>query len=317
VDTVETMDTVDRMDAADTRKRSPATAPRMTVVETVRGMQAWADQARAAGLRIGFVPTMGYLHEGHMSLVEEARRRADRCVVSIFVNPLQFGANEDLSRYPRDLERDSAMLRAAGVDVLYLPDAPAMYPSGFQTEVSVTRLTRGLCGVSRPTHFRGVTTVVAKLFHTVKPHVAVFGQKDFQQLAAIERMVADLDMDVEIVGAPIVREADGLAMSSRNVYLAADERRAALCLARAWQAARRRFDEGERNAAALLQATRAVIEAEPLARTDYVELVDRYTLEPIERIERPALLALAVFIGKTRLIDNQVLIPLPPGEGQG
>lgn len=281
----------------------------MTVIETARGMQSWSDAVRSGGERIGFVPTMGYLHEGHMTLVREAKQRADRCVVSIFVNPMQFGPNEDLARYPRDLERDSAMLSAAGVDVLYLPNAQAMYPPGFQTEVSVTRLTRGLCGRSRPTHFRGVTTVVAKLFHAVKPHVAVFGQKDFQQLVAIERMVADLDMDVEIAGAPIVREPDGLAMSSRNVYLAADERRAALCLSRAWQAARRSFDAGERDAGALLAAARAVIDAEPLARADYVELVDRFDLEPVDRIERPALLALAVFIGETRLIDNTVLDP--------
>jgi pantoate--beta-alanine ligase len=282
------------------------------VIEAPRAMQAWADATRRAGRRIGFVPTMGYLHDGHLSLIAVARARADACVASIFVNPLQFGANEDLARYPRDLERDTARLRATGVDVLYLPAAGAMYPDGFQTHVEVERLTRGLCGRTRPTHFRGVTTVVAKLFHAVKPHVAVFGEKDFQQLAAIRRMVADLDFDVEVVGAPIVREADGLAMSSRNAYLSAPERTAARCLSRALAAARTAAAAGERAAATLCARARDVIEAEPLARIDYVELVDPETLEPVGTIAPRALLALAVFVGATRLIDNTVLgTPVP------
>lgn len=270
-------------------------------------MRAWADQVRGAGRRIGLVPTMGYLHAGHLSLVAEARRRADLCVASIFVNPLQFGPSEDLDRYPRDLERDRAALGAAGVDVLYLPTASGMYPDGFQTAVTVSRVSGGLCGASRPGHFEGVTTVVTKLFNAVKPHVAVFGEKDFQQLAVIRRMAADLDTGIEVIGAPIVREADGVAMSSRNAYLSDDERRAARCLSQALAAGRTAFAGGTRQAAAILAPVRAVLDAEPLARIDYAELVDAECIEPIESIDRPALLALAVFVGRTRLIDNTVL----------
>lgn len=269
-------------------------------------MQAWADATRGAGRRIGLVPTMGYLHAGHLSLVDEARRRADTCVASIFVNPMQFGPREDLDAYPRDLARDRAALEGAGVDVLYLPTAVDMYPPGFQTEVAVTDMTAGLCGRSRPGHFRGVTTVVTKLFNAVRPHVAVFGEKDYQQLAVLRRMAADLDTGVEVVGMPIVREADGLAMSSRNAYLSADERRAALCLSRALGAARQACARGERGAGVLAAAT-SELAAEPLARVDYAELVDADSLEPTDALERPALLALAVFIGRTRLIDNAVL----------
>ncbi len=279
----------------------------MQTIDQVAAMQAWSDATRGAGQRIGLVPTMGYLHAGHLSLVHEARRRSDRCVASIFVNPLQFGANEDLAKYPRDLARDSSQLAEAGVDVLYLPDAAAMYPPGFQTEVTVSGLTRGLCGRSRPTHFRGVTTVVAKLFNAVKPHVAVFGEKDYQQLATIRRMAADLDFEIEVIGMPIVREADGVAMSSRNAYLSPAERDAARCLSRALAAAREAVAGGEADAAAVLARAQRVCEAEPLARLDYAELVDAETLEPVARLERAALLALAVYIGKTRLIDNAVL----------
>ena len=279
----------------------------MIDLETPSAMREWADHTRAAGRRIGLVPTMGYLHDGHLSLVAEARRRADTSVVSIFVNPLQFAAHEDLGQYPRDLARDRGALVDAGVDVLYRPSADAMYPSEFQTEVSVKRMTRGLCGHARPGHFQGVTTVVAKLFNAVKPHVAVFGQKDFQQLAVIRRMAEDLDMGIEIVGAPIVRESDGLAMSSRNVYLRGAERTAARVLSRALGAARDAFAAGERHAAAVCDRAQAVLAAEPLARVEYLELVDAETLEPIDRLDRPTLLALAVFIGRTRLIDNVVL----------
>ncbi|MFN8640812.1 MAG: pantoate--beta-alanine ligase [Candidatus Binatia bacterium] len=279
----------------------------MREILSAADMRTWSDRTRAAGQRIGFVPTMGYLHEGHVSLVAEARRRTDACVASIFVNPLQFGPSEDLDRYPRDLPRDRAALAAAGVDVLYLPSAPALYPSHFQTEVTVTEVTTGLCGRSRPGHFRGVTTVVAKLFNAVKPHVAVFGEKDFQQLAVIKRMAADLDTGIEVVGAPIVRESDGVAMSSRNAYLAADERRAARCLSRALAAAREALAGGARERAALLAAAEAGLAAEPLARVDYAELVDVDRLQPVERVADAALLALAVFIGRTRLIDNTVL----------
>jgi pantoate--beta-alanine ligase len=279
----------------------------MDVIATPREMQAWADGVRLNGERIGLVPTMGYLHEGHISLVEVARRHAQRCVASIFVNPLQFGANEDLARYPRDLERDRSMLQQAGVDVLFHPDAAAMYPARFQTEVTVRDVTQRLCGAARPGHFRGVTTVVAKLFNAVKPHVAVFGMKDFQQCVTVRRMVRDLDFDVEVLAAPIVREADGVAMSSRNAYLSHDERTAAVCLVRSLKAAGELLRNGERRGAAVLDAVRTIIGAEPLARIDYVELVDPETLQPVETVDGPALLALAVFIGRTRLIDNMLL----------
>lgn len=267
-------------------------------------MQEWADAARVRGERIGCVPTMGYLHAGHLSLVGEARRRADRVVVSIFVNPLQFGASEDLERYPHNLERDSELLTAAEVDVLFLPAVTAMYPEGFQTYVEVERVTRDLCGASRPAHFRGVTTVVAKLFNMVKPHVAVFGEKDYQQLVAIRRMAADLSFDIEIVGAPIVREPDGLAMSSRNAYLSAAERQAARCLSRALHATRTQVERGESDALRLLAAARRIVADEPLARLEYAALVDPETLEEISTVHATALLALAVHIGTTRLIDN-------------
>ena len=279
----------------------------MDTITTVRDMQHWADVARAAGARVALVPTMGYLHAGHLSLVEEARRRADRTVVSIFVNPLQFGPNEDLERYPRDVERDTRLLAAAGGDILFLPDVPSMYPEGYQTAVTVERVTRGLCGAARPTHFRGVTTVVAKLFNAVKPHVAVFGCKDYQQLVAIRRMAADLNFDLEVVGAPIVREADGLAMSSRNAYLSPAERVAARCLAQALAASEALVQRGETDALRVLAAARRVIADQPLAQVDYASLVNPDTLEEVSSIEAPALLALAVHIGKTRLIDNCIL----------
>jgi pantoate--beta-alanine ligase len=287
-------------------RRGPDPA-HMLEIDNPAAMRTWADDARAAGKRIALVPTMGYLHDGHLRLVAEARRRADVCVTSIFVNPLQFGANEDLSKYPRDLARDRAALDRAGVEVLYLPSAESMYPSGFQTELNVTGVSEGLCGRSRPGHFRGVATVVTKLFNAVKPHVAVFGEKDFQQLAVIRRMTADLDLGIEIVGVPIVREADGLAMSSRNAYLSPAERSAARCLSQALAAARTAFARGARRADALLAPVRAVLTAEPLARIDYAELVDAESMRPVEQVDLPAVLALAVFIGRTRLIDNTVL----------
>lgn len=279
----------------------------MQEIEEAPQMQAWSDRVRQADERIGFVPTMGYLHEGHMSLVREARRRTDRCVASIFVNPLQFGPNEDLSRYPRDLDRDRAQLSSAGVDALYLPKPAAMYPDGFQTRVDVTGVTAGLCGRSRPGHFRGVTTVLTKLFNTVKPHVAFFGEKDFQQLVTVQRMVEDLDFDIEVAGMPIVREEDGVAMSSRNKYLTAEERAAARCLCRALEAARGEVAGGERSVDRLQRRVEDIIQEEPLARIDYVELVDVENLHAVSRIDQPTLLALAVRFGATRLIDNTVL----------
>jgi len=280
----------------------------METIDSIRAMHAWSERARAAGRRIGFVPTMGYLHAGHVSLVTEARRRrADLVVASIFVNPLQFGHNEDLDRYPRDLERDTRLLVEADTDVLYMPQASEMYPEGFQTAVTVEHVTRGLCGEKRPGHFRGVTTVVAKLFNAVRPHLAVFGEKDYQQLVAIRRMVRDLDFDIEVVGGPIVRESDGLAMSSRNAYLSPPERQAALCLSRALAASETAVREGERGGAAVLDRAYAVLNAEPRARIDYVALADPESLRPVDRIAGPTLLALAVWIGQTRLIDNTLL----------
>lgn len=279
----------------------------MQTITGMSNMQQWADAARVRGQRIGFVPTMGYLHAGHISLVNLARQHADFVVASIFVNPLQFGANEDLDRYPRDLEHDTQLLTEAATDVLFLPTAHAMYPEGAQTTVKVERVTRGLCGAARPTHFAGVTTVVAKLFHIVKPHVAVFGRKDFQQLVAIRRMVTDLDMDIEIVGGPIVREADGLAMSSRNAYLSAAERQAALSLSHALAAATAQVQRGEVDGLRILGAARRVINDEPLARLEYAALVDPETLEEVTNVCAPTLLALAAHVGKTRLIDNCIL----------
>jgi len=279
----------------------------MHTITDIRQMQQWADAARAQGQRIGFVPTMGYLHAGHLNLVSQAQRHCDVTVASIFVNPLQFGTDEDIERYPRDVERDTQLLSEAGTTVLFLPDARTMYSEGFQTTVTLGRVTRGLCGASRPTHFGGVTTVVLKLFHIVKPHVAVFGMKDFQQLVAIRRMVSDLNMDIEIVGTPILREPDGFAMSSRNAYLSTAERQAARCLAKALAAADALVQRGETDGLRVLAAARRVITDEPLARLEYATLADPETLEEVSTVRAPTLLALAVYIGKTRLIDNCML----------
>lgn len=281
----------------------------LQVITDPREMRIRAEDLRRDGRRIAFVPTMGYLHRGHVALLEEGRRRGDVLVLSIFVNPTQFGPNEDLARYPRDLPGDLEKARGAGVDVAFVPEAAAMYPDGYQTFVDVRELSRGLCGDRRPGHFAGVASVVTKLFHLVDPHVAVFGEKDYQQLAVIRRMVRDLDFDVEIVGLPIVREPDGLAMSSRNAYLAPPEREQALCLVRALEAAEARFRAGERDAARLVAVARETIAAAPLARIDYVELRDADTLVEVARVERPVVLAVAAFLGRTRLIDNRVLRP--------
>ncbi|MFI5397387.1 MAG: pantoate--beta-alanine ligase [Candidatus Binatia bacterium] len=279
----------------------------MDTITDIRRMQQWADTARSRDQRIGFVPTMGYLHAGHLSLVSEAQRHSDVTIASIFVNPLQFGTNEDLDRYPRDVQRDTRLLVEAGTDVLFLPEPTAMYPEGFQTTVTVDRVTRGLCGALRPTHFAGVTTVVAKLLHIVKPHAAVFGRKDFQQLVAIRRMVADLNLDIEIIGAPIVREPDGVAMSSRNAYLSTVERQAARCLSKALAAAGAQVDRGEVDGLRIVAAARRVIADAPLARLEYATLADPETLEEVSTVRAPTLLALAVQIGQTRLIDNCIL----------
>jgi pantoate--beta-alanine ligase len=280
------------------------------IVKTPSAMRARSDAWRVAGKRIAFVPTMGYLHDGHVSLLEEGRRRGDVLVLSIFVNPTQFGPKEDLSRYPRDLEGDLAKAERAGVDVAYVPDAAAMYPDGYQTFVEVEQLQQGLCGASRPGHFRGVATVVLKLLNVVQPTVALFGMKDYQQLQVIRRMARDLDVPSEIVGMPIVREPDGLAMSSRNAYLSPDERKRALVLSRALDAARTAFAGGERDAGTLLANAREVVDSGEGVRLDYLELRDGESLELSSgAVVRPAVMAIAVFVGRTRLIDNLLLAP--------
>ncbi|HVY38633.1 MAG TPA: pantoate--beta-alanine ligase [Polyangia bacterium] len=271
------------------------------VIRAPAEVTAWSRAARAAGQRIAFVPTMGALHEGHVTLLREGRRRGDKLALSIFVNPTQFGPNEDLARYPRDLPGDLRKAAEAGTDVAFVPEAGDIYPPGFQTVVEVRELARGLDGVFRPGHFAGVATVVAKLFNIVAPDLAIFGEKDFQQLAIVRRMVADLAMPIEILGIPTVREPDGLAMSSRNAYLSPAERTRALSISRALFAARARAAAGVRDAAALLADARRGLDVD---RLDYLELCDAGTLTPLATIDRPAVLLVAAFIGRTRLIDN-------------
>jgi len=278
-------------------------------IEQVNAMQAWSREVRGRdGLRVALVPTMGALHEGHLSLIELARRHADRVVVSVFVNPVQFDRADDFARYPRDLERDGAMLAGAGADVLFAPDVDEIYAPGSQTFVTVEGLSQPLCGAHRPGHFRGVATIVLKLLTIVQPQVAVFGEKDYQQLAVIRRMVRDLFLDVDIVGAPIIREADALAMSSRNRHLDAAGRVAARCLVGALDAAEARVAAGECDGAALIAAASAAIAREPLARLEYLALVDPETLAPVSTLGERTLVALAVWVGSTRLIDNRVLV---------
>lgn len=279
----------------------------MRIIEKVSEMQQQADAWRREGKRIALVPTMGYLHRGHLTLMQKARNHADIAVMSVFVNPIQFGPGEDFERYPRDMERDVRLAKEAGVDVAFSPSATDMYPEGYQTHIEVTEVTRPLCGKSRPGHFQGVTTVVGKLFHIVKPHTAIFGEKDFQQLVAIRRMVKDLNMDIEILGHPIVREEDGLAMSSRNVYLNSEQRNNALRLSQSLREAQTLVRQGERNSAAVLAQVRNILEAGEDMRIDYAEMRHPETLQEAQQIEGPTLLALAVFVGATRLIDNCVL----------
>ena len=270
-------------------------------------LQASALAWKRSGRRVGFVPTMGYLHAGHRALMEQARPQADVLVVSIFVNPLQFGPNEDLGRYPRDFARDEALCRDAGVDVIFYPEAATLYAADHSVYVEETRLGQGLCGRARPGHFRGVTTVVAKLFNLVLPDFAVFGEKDAQQLRIIRRMVRDLAFPVEIVSGPTVREADGLAMSSRNAMLKPEERAQATVLRQALDEAERLHGAGERSTHRLKAAMQAVLTRAPLAQVDYLEVVDDQTLEPVEAVDRPTLIALAVKFPSARLIDNTVL----------
>ncbi len=281
----------------------------MTTVTEPRAMQAWADAERGAGRRIALVPTMGALHAGHLALVAAARRRAQRVVVSIFVNPIQFDRRDDFERYPRTLDDDLRICATAGVDAVYAPSAAAMYAEGFQTAVEVTRLTEPLCGAARPGHFRGVTTVVTKLFHAVRPDVAVFGEKDYQQLAVVRRLAADLDFGIEIVGVPTVREPDGLALSSRNRRLAPDDREAARCVPRALNAAAELVLAGERRAGPVVARATAVIAGERRARLEYAELRDPETLGEVAEVAGAVLLAVAVWVGGVRLIDNRLLVP--------
>jgi len=270
-------------------------------------MRAKAEDLRRDGRRIAVVPTMGALHDGHLELLRTERGQADVVILTIFVNPTQFGPNEDLAKYPRDEAGDLKKARRAGIDLAFCPEPEAMYLPGAQTFIEVRSLAQPLCGASRPGHFAGVATVVAKLFHITQPHVAVFGEKDYQQLAIIRRMVRDLDFSIEIASVPIVREPDGLAMSSRNAYLSAEQRRAARSLSAGLAAAEHAFAGGERRAGALVAAARAPIEAAAETRIDYAELRDAEELTAIAHVERPAVLALAVFVGTTRLIDNRVL----------
>jgi pantoate--beta-alanine ligase len=284
----------------------------MDIVADPWEMQERAQHWRAQGLTVAFVPTMGYFHQGHLSLMEYGRKVGDKLAVSLFVNPVQFGPAEDLDRYPRDLERDAAMAREVGVDVLFTPAAEQMYPPGYQTYVDVEEAARGLCGASRPGHFRGVATVVCKLFNIVMPHTAIFGEKDYQQLVVIKRMAADLNLPVKVAGRPIVREEDGLAMSSRNTYLSPEERRSALCLQRALTAARRLVSAGKSSREEILATVHQIITQTPHTRIDYLALVDPETLAEVPAVRGEARLALAVWVGNTRLIDNALLVESKP-----
>lgn len=279
----------------------------MEIVSTVAQVRSQVKAWRREGKTVGFVPTMGYLHEGHESLVKRAHEENDCVVVSIFVNPMQFGPKEDLASYPRDLERDAVICEAAGADLIFHPEPEEMYTDTFSSYIDMNTLTKGLCGQSRPTHFRGVCTVVAKLFNIVTPDRAYFGQKDAQQLAVIRHMVEDLNMDIQIVGCPIIREEDGLAKSSRNTYLSEEERQAAVILSKSIAMAQDMVASGEKNTQMIKQRMVEMISAQPLAKIDYVEFVDAKILEPVEEIKAPVLLAIAVYIGKTRLIDNCTL----------
>lgn len=276
----------------------------MKVVHTIAEVREIVKTWRKDGKSVGFVPTMGYLHEGHQSLIDCSVKENDKTVVSIFVNPMQFGVNEDLDSYPRDLQRDSKLCETSGADLIFNPESSEMYKDGFSSFVDMSVLTEDLCGKSRPVHFRGVCTVVTKLFNIVKPDRAYFGEKDAQQLAVIRHMVDDLNMDIEIIGCPIVRENDGLAKSSRNTYLSEEERKASLILSKTIKLGREMAKNGEKDCKKIIDAMKQNIETEKLAKIDYVKIVDAFTMQPVEKIEEPILCAIAVYIGKTRLIDN-------------
>lgn len=269
-------------------------------------MQSYSESLRMRGEKIAFVPTMGYFHEGHLALMKEAKKIADCVIVSIYVNPTQFGPQEDFSKYPRDLNRDLKMAKSVDADIIFYPPDKEMYPAGYQTYVDVEKVTQNLCGASRPGHFRGVTTVCNKLFNIVKPHFAVFGKKDFQQFITIKRMVEDLNMDIQIIGFPTVREADGLAMSSRNKYLKENERPSALTLFEALKLAQKLYSQGERKSSVIINEAEKIIKRSPFTTIDYVKICDTKTLEDVHEIKSQSVMALAVKVGKTRLIDNHV-----------
>ena len=279
----------------------------ITIMSDPAKVRDQVKQWRAEGLSVGLVPTMGYLHEGHQSLIEKSVEQNDKTVVSVFVNPIQFGPNEDLATYPRDMDRDSKLCEETGADLIYHPEPSDMYAEDFCTFIDMDKVTKNLCGKTRPTHFRGVCTVCGKLFHIVAPDRAYFGQKDAQQLAVIRRMVRDLNFDLEIVGCPIIREDDGLAKSSRNTYLSPQEREAAVVLHKALSAGEAQIRAGEKDAVVVRETIRSIIDDEPLAEIDYVEIVDFDSIEPIAVIEKNVLVAVAVYIGKTRLIDNFII----------
>lgn len=276
----------------------------MKVVKTIKEVREQVNAWRKEGLTVGLVPTMGYLHEGHQSLIRKSVEQNDRTVVSVFVNPIQFGPNEDLEAYPRDLNRDMQAVEEAGGNFIFNPEPSEMYPSHFTSFIDTTETTELLCGAVRPIHFRGVCTVVGKLFNIVKPDRAYFGQKDAQQLATIRRFVRDLDFDIEIVPCPIIREEDGLAKSSRNTYLNPAERQAALILSKSLKLGQQAIEAGERNAKTIINIIKTNLQTEPLARVDYVEVVDFANIQRVDKIEGETLVAIAVYIGKTRLIDN-------------
>lgn len=279
----------------------------MELIDNPKAMQARSNELKRAGKRISFVPTMGALHEGHLSLVDIGKKHADVVIMSIYLNPKQFGPDEDLGSYPSNLERDLELANARGVDIVFCPSDKVMYPEDFQTYVETVKITKGLCGASRPGHFRGVATVVLKLFNIVRPDVAVFGEKDYQQLKVLEQMAVDLNLEVEIIGAPIIREEDGLAMSSRNKYLTPEERRAARSINEALNQAKLSVENGEIDPAKIIDNVKSRIEATNIGKIDYIKICDPQTLEELETLKTPALLAVAAHFGTARLIDNCIL----------
>lgn len=281
----------------------------MEIVKEISKMKEISKFWKRQGYKIAFVPTMGFLHGAHLALVKKAKELGDKTVVSIFVNPLQFGPKEDFREYPRDLERDLALLEKEKVDAVFIPETEEMYPPDFQTYVEVTKLTTGLCGAFRPGHFKGVTTVVLKLFNIVNPDIAIFGEKDYQQLQVIKQMIKDLNLNIEIVAHPTVREKDGLAMSSRNIYLSSAERESATSLYKALLLAQKLVKDGEKDSKKIKKEMEKFIYSFPFTKVQYIEFVDPQTLDPIDKINKPVLCALAVYVGKARLIDNMLITP--------